>query len=405
MGLLERFLQYVAIDTQSDENSESFPSTQKQYDLLNLLAEQMKQLGMTEVEVDKNGYAMGSIPATPGYEDKPVIGFIAHVDTAPDMSGKDVKPRVIEKYDGGDIELNPSLTMYVKEFPELLNHVGHKLVVTDGTTLLGADDKAGVAEIMHAAEWLMTHPEVAHGKIRLGFTPDEEIGRGVDFFDVEHFGARFAYTLDGGPIGELEYENFNAAGAKFVIQGRNIHPGYAKDKMINSLQILCEINSMLPAAMRPEHTQGYEGFYHLVGMSGGVETAEMSYIVRDHCRTKFEQKKTYLQDVADFLNKKYGEGVVTLNLRDQYYNMREQVELYPEVVDKAIEAMKLADVEPIIKPIRGGTDGARLSFMNLPCPNLFTGMMNFHGKYEYCSVDTMEKAVETILNLVKLWAK
>jgi tripeptide aminopeptidase len=258
---------------------------------------------------------------------------------------------------------------------------------------------------MDAAEWLMAHPEFAHGKIRLGFTPDEEIGRGVDFFDVEHFGARFAYTLDGGPIGELEYENFNAASAKFSIQGRNIHPGYAKNKMINSLQILCEINSMLPVAMRPEYTQGYEGFYHLVGMSGGVETAEMSYIVRDHCRTKFEQKKAFLQDVTAFLNKKYGEGVVTLVLKDQYYNMREQVELHPEVVDKAIEAMKLAGVEPVIKPIRGGTDGARLSFMNLPCPNLFTGMMNFHGKYEYCSLDTMEKAVETILNIVKLWAK
>jgi tripeptide aminopeptidase len=365
----------------------------------------MKQLGLTEVEVDKNGYAMGSIPATPGYEDKPVIGFIAHVDTAPDMSGKDVKPRLIENYEGGDIQLNPSLTMSVKEFPELLNHVGHRLIVTDGTTLLGADDKAGVAEIMDAAEWLMAHPEFAHGKIRLGFTPDEEIGRGVDFFDVEHFGARFAYTLDGGPIGELEYENFNAASAKFSIQGRNIHPGYAKNKMINSLQILCEINSMLPVAMRPEYTQGYEGFYHLVGMSGGVETAEMSYIVRDHCRTKFEQKKAFLQDVTAFLNKKYGEGVVTLVLKDQYYNMREQVELHPEVVDKAIEAMKLAGVEPVIKPIRGGTDGARLSFMNLPCPNLFTGMMNFHGKYEYCSLDTMEKAVETILNIVKFCAK
>ena len=405
MELLERFLKYVAFDTQSDENSETFPSTDKQKVLLSHLAEEMKALGMTEVEMDAYGYVMGTIPATNGCESKPVIGFISHVDTSPDMSGKGVKPQIIKNYDGSDIKLNDSVMMTVAEFPELSFFKGHTLITTDGTTLLGADDKAGVAEIMSAAEYLMSHPEVRHGKIRIGFTPDEEIGRGVDYFEVKRFGAQYAYTMDGGFEGELEYENFNAAGARFEVQGKNIHPGSAKDKMKNALQIVCEINSMLPPVQRPEHTEGYEGFYHLIGISGGVEKAESSYIIRDHDRARFEQKKAFAQDVADFLNRKYGDGTVKLVLKDQYYNMREMVEPHPEVIDRAVEAMRMAGVEPLIKPIRGGTDGSRLSYMGLPCPNLFTGGMNFHGKFEYASLDTMRKAMQTIINLAGLWAK
>lgn len=405
MELLERFLKYVSFDTQSDENSGAFPSTEKQKVLLGYLADEMRALGLQDVEMDKYGYVMGTIPATPGYEDKPVIGFISHVDTSPDMSGKDVRPRIIENYDGGDIQLNELVDMTVAEFPELPLFKGQTLIVTDGTTLLGADDKAGVAEIMTAAEYLMSHPEVKHGKIRIGFTPDEEIGRGVDYFDIKRFGAKYAYTVDGGYEGELEYENFNAASAKFEVQGKNIHPGSAKDKMLNALQVVCEVNSMLPSVQRPEHTEGYEGFYHLVGISGGVENAESSYIVRDHDRSLFEHKKAFAQDVADFLNKKYGEGTVKLVLKDQYYNMREKVEPHPQVIEKAEQAMRMAGVEPVIKPIRGGTDGSRLSYMGLPCPNLFTGGMNFHGKYEYVSLDTMKKSLQTIINLTILWGK
>lgn len=395
----------MSFDTQSDENSTTFPSTDKQLVLLEYLAEEMRGLGMTDVEMDKYGYVTGTIPATPGMEGKPVVGFISHVDTSPDMSGENVRPRIIENYDGGDIPLGDNLVMQVAEFPELEFYKGNTLITTDGTTLLGADDKAGIAEIMTAAEYIVAHPEVPHGKIRIGFTPDEEIGRGVDYFDVERFGAEFAYTVDGGHEGELEYENFNAASAKFAIQGRNIHPGYAKDKMLNALQVACEINSMLPSVQRPEHTEGYKGFYHLVGLGGGVENAEISYIVRDHSRDKFERKKVFAAEVAGFLNRKYGEGVVTLTLKDQYYNMREMVEPHPQVIEKAVEAMKAAGVEPIIRPIRGGTDGSRLSYMGLPCPNLFTGGMNFHGKFEYVSIDTMIKAVQTIINLAGLWAK
>ncbi len=405
MELKERFLKYVAFDTQSDPGSETFPSTAKQLLLLNHLMEEMIGLGLTEVEIDPNGYVMGSIPASPGYEDKPVIGFISHVDTSPDMKGSEIRPQVIGRYDGGDIVLNGELVMRVAEFPELAFFKGHTLITTDGTTLLGADDKAGVAEIMTAAEYLMTHPEWKHGKIRIGFTPDEEIGRGVDFFDVERFGARFAYTVDGGFEGELEYENFNAAGVKITIQGRNIHPGYAKDKMINALQVACDLHALLPAVQRPEHTEGYEGFYHLTSLSGTVEQARMEYIVRDHSRECFEAKKKYLADAVALLAERYGEGVVSLEVRDQYYNMREMVEPYPEVIAKAEQAMEMAGVVPVIRPIRGGTDGARLSYMGLPCPNLFTGGMNFHGKYEYCSLDTMHKAVQTILNLAKLWGE
>ncbi len=405
MELKDRFLKYVSFDTQSDEKSETYPSTDKQLVLLRHLVDEMKMLGLSDAVIDDHGYAMGTIPATPGCEHAPVIGFIAHVDTAPDMSGAGVKPRIIEEYDGSDIPLNGHLTMRVEEFPELKSFVGHTLIHTDGTTLLGADDKAGVAEIMTAAEYLLAHPEIPHGRIRIGFTPDEEIGRGVDFFDVAAFGADFAYTMDGGFEGELEYENFNAASAKIRIQGRNVHPGYAKEKMINAIQVACDLHAMLPAAQRPEHTEGYEGFYHCVGLNGTVEEAQISYIIRDHDTDRFEQKKVFMWSCVDLLKKRYGDEVLTLTLKDQYYNMRKQVEPHPQVIDKALEAMRMAGVTPIVRPIRGGTDGARLSFMGLPCPNLFTGGMNFHGKFEYCSLTTMHKAMAVIVNLAQLWAK
>lgn len=405
MELKERFLKYVAINTRSDENSETFPSTAVQWNLLNALVEEMKLLGLEDATIDKYGYAMGAIPATAGCENAPVIGFLAHVDTAPDMSGENVRPRIIDSYDGEDIILNNTLTMKVSDFPELKKFVGHTLIHTDGTTLLGADDKAGVAEIMTAAEYLMAHPEVKHGKIRIGFTPDEEIGRGVDFFDVKAFGADFAYTMDGGFEGELEYENFNAASAKIAIQGRNVHPGYAKNKMINAIEVACELNSLVPAVERPQFTEGYEGFYHCVGFNGTVEQATISYIIRDHDAELFEKKKVWMHNIVGILNNKYGEGVLTLTLKDQYYNMRKMVEPHPQVIENALAAMRDADVEPIVRPIRGGTDGARLSFMGLPCPNIFAGGMNFHGKFEYCSLNSMEKAVKVIVNLAKKWAE
>ena len=405
MELKDRFLKYVSFDTQSDENSETFPSTAKQLVLLNLLADEMRNLGMTDVTVDEHGYAMGTIPATAGLENAPVIGFISHVDTSPDMSGKNVRPHVIEDYDGGDIRLNAALTMRVEDFPELASFKGHTIIHTDGTTLLGADDKAGCAEIMTAAEYLMSHPEVRHGKIRIGFTPDEEIGRGVDHFDVQAFGADFAYTMDGGYEGELEYENFNAASAVIEIQGRNVHPGYAKDKMINAIQVACELNALIPAVQRPEHTEGYEGFFHCVALNGTVENARISYIIRDHDSDRFEQKKVWMWSCVDLLQKRYGKEALTLTLKDQYFNMRKMVEPHPQVIDKAMEAMRLAGVTPVVRPIRGGTDGARLSFMGLPCPNLFTGGMNFHGKFEYCSLDTMRRATDVIINLARLWAE
>lgn len=403
--LVERFLRYVAVDTQSDPESETFPSTAKQLTLLNLLLEEMLIMGLADVEIDPHGYVTGTIPATPGCEQKPVIGFISHVDTSPDMTGVEIKPQFVYDYDGEDIRLNESLTMRVAEFPELSFFKGHTLITTDGTTLLGADDKAGIAEIMTAAEYLMAHPEIPHGTVRIGFTPDEEVGRGVDFFDVENFGANFAYTVDGGFEGELEYENFNAASAKIAVQGRNIHPGYAKDKMINALQVICEINALLPAAQRPEHTEEYDGFYHLVGMNGTVEQASSEYIIRDHSREKFEAKKSYLQSVVNLLEEKYGKGVISLTVKDQYYNMREMVEPHPEVIGRAEKAMRLAGVVPVVRPIRGGTDGSRLSYMGLPCPNLFTGGMNFHGKFEYCSVDTMCRACKMLVHLAKLWGE
>ncbi|MGL5682340.1 MAG: peptidase T [Marinifilaceae bacterium] len=402
--LQDRFLHYVSFDTQSDPKSDTYPSTAKQLTLLNALVEEMFHMGLTNVEIDENGYAMGTVPASEGLEDIPTIGFIAHVDTAPDMSGKNVKPQIIENYNGEDIVLNPEVTMSVSYFPELVGLKGHTLITTDGTTLLGADDKAGVAEIMTAAQYLMEHPEVKHGPIRIGFTPDEEVGRGVDYFNVEKFGAKFAYTVDGGIEGELEYENFNAAGATITIKGRNIHPGYAKDKMVNALQVAMRLNEMLPTVERPEHTTGYEGFYHLTHVEGAVEQATMEYIIRDHDRAKFEQKKKFLEEVVALLSIQYG-SIIELDVKDQYYNMREMVEPHPEVIDKAFRAMELAGVTPIVRPIRGGTDGSRLSYMGLPCPNLFTGGMNFHGRYEYVSLTSMKKAVETIVNIAKLWAE
>ena len=405
MELQERFLKYVAFDTQSDENSITFPSTDKQLVLLNALKEEMEAMGMTEVSIDEHGYVMGTIEASAGYEECPVIGFLSHVDTSPDMSGAAIKPQIIRGYNGEDIALNEEVTMKVSDFPELKFFEGHTLITTDGTTLLGADDKAGVAEIMTAAEYLLAHPEVKHGKIRIGFTPDEEIGRGVDYFNVEAFGAKYAYTVDGGMEGELEYENFNAAGAKLTIEGRNIHPGSAKDKMVNAIQLAMEVNSLLPAVMRPEHTEGYEGFFHLVGIKGEVEHAEMSYIIRDHDKAKFEEKKALIEKAVEYVNAKHGGEYVHLMLKDQYYNMREMVEPHPEIIEKAMQAMEEAGVQPIVKPIRGGTDGSRLSYMGLPCPNIFTGGMNFHGKFEYVSLDSMYRSMQTIVNLVRLWAQ
>ena len=405
MDLQERFLKYVSFDTQSDESSTTFPSTDKQLVLLRHLKEELETLGLTEVSMDKYGYVMATLPATKGYENAPVIGFIAHVDTAPDMSGANVKPHVVENYNGKDIRLGDDCWLRVEEFPELAFFKGHTLIHTDGTTLLGADDKAGVAEIMTAMEWLVAHPEHPHGKIRVGFTPDEEIGRGVDYFDVQKFAADFAYTMDGGMEGELEYENFNAAGAKIQISGRNVHPGMAKNKMINAIDIACELNALLPQEQRPQFTEHYEGFFHCVGIKGSVEEAEISYIIRDHDSDKFEQKKQLMWDVVNFLQRKYGEKCLTLTLKDQYYNMRKMVEPHPQLIEKARRAMIEAGVKPQVKPIRGGTDGSRLSFMGLPCPNLFTGGMNFHGRYEYVSLTTMNRAMNTIINLARIWAE
>ncbi len=405
MELKNRFLKYVSFDTQSDERSESYPSTEKQLVLLRYLKEELETIGLEDVTMDEYGYVMATLPATPGKENVPTIGFISHVDTSPDMSGANVKPHIIEEYDGRDIMLGHDVWLKVEEFPELKFFKGHTLIHTDGTTLLGADDKAGVAEIVTAMEWLKKHPEVAHGKIRVGFTPDEEIGRGVDYFSVEKFAADFAYTMDGGMEGELEYENFNAAGAKIQIKGRNVHPGAAKNKMINAIDIATELNGMLPAGDRPQFTEGYEGFFHCVGISGSVEEAEINYIIRDHDSEKFEHKKQLMWDVVNFLQRKYGEHVLVLTLKDQYYNMRKMVEPHPRVIEKAKKAMLEAGVKPTVKPIRGGTDGSRLSFMGLPCPNLFTGGMNFHGRYEYASLTTMNKAMNVIINLARIWAE
>lgn len=400
----ERFLRYVSVDTQSNEKSESQPSTDKQLDLLKILCEELNAMGV-KAELDQWGYVMGSIPSN---IDKkvPAIGFIAHVDTAPDASGANVKPQIISNYDGGDIALKGVKDLFLKpsEFPELLEHKGETLITTDGTTLLGADDKAGVAEIMNAVQYIQEHPEFKHGEIRIGFTPDEEIGRGVAKFDVKKFNADYAYTMDGGDVGELEFENFNAAGATIHIQGRNVHPGYAKGKMKNAIRIAMELNSILPAEQKPEYTEGYEGFFHIIGFNGTVEEAEFSYIIRDHDINLYENKKKMMQQCVDFINAKYGEGTATVEIKHQYYNMRKQVEPHYHIVEKAVKAMEMEGIKPKIQPIRGGTDGANLSFMGLPCPNIFAGGLNFHGKMEWIPVESLEKASKVILNIISLFA-
>ncbi len=401
--ILDRFLRYVGVDTQSNEESESQPSTAKQLNLLKMLRDELEGMGV-QATLDEYGYVMGRIPSNTEKE-APAIGFIAHVDTAPDASGKDVKPQIIPSYDGGDIALKgvPGLFLKPEEFPEMLHYKGETIITTDGTTLLGADDKAGVAEIMDAVQYIMSHPGFKHGEIRIGFTPDEEIGRGVVKFDVARFGADYAYTMDGGEIGELEFENFNAASAKIRIQGRNVHPGYAKGKMKNAILIATELNALLPVEQRPEYTEGYEGFNHIIALNGTVEEATVRYIIRDHDRAKFERKKEFVARCVDFINEKYGAGTATADISDQYYNMREQVEPHYHVVEKAVKAMEMAGIRPKIQPIRGGTDGANLSFKGLPCPNLFAGGLNFHGKMEFVPLRSMEKASEVILNILSLY--
>ena len=403
--ILDRFLKYISIDTQSDDASETCPSTKKQFDLANYVKDELMKLGLKDVSLDENCYLMGTLPANTDNK-IPTIGFLAHFDTAPDMSGANIKPQIIENYKGGDIVLKGNnIKLSPSVFPELDEHIGHTLITTDGTTLLGADDKAGITEILTAIEYLVNHPEIKHGTIKVGFTPDEEIGRGVDKFDVAKFKADFAYTMDGSKLGELEYENFNAAEAKLKINGRNVHPGYAKDKMINAILVAMELNALLPVNQRPEYTQGYDGFFHIIKFEGTVESSNVKYIIRDHDRKKFEQKKVLIQDCVDLLNKRYGEGVIELTLKDQYYNMKEKVVPVIHIVETAQKAMEELGIEPIVVPIRGGTDGARLSYMGLPCPNIFAGGLNFHGKFEYVSLDVMEKATLVILKIIELYTK
>ena len=402
--LTERFLRYVAVDTQSDEQSESQPSAEKELTLLKMLRDELTALGV-EASLDEWGYVMATIPSNIE-ENVPAIGFIAHVDTSPDASGKDVKPQIIPDYDGSAVALKgvEGLMLDPKDFPELLNHKGETLITTDGTTLLGADDKAGVAEIMDAVQYIVSHPEFKHGKICIGFTPDEEIGRGVVKFDVEKFGADFGYTMDGGEVGELEFENFNASSAHLRIQGRNVPPGYAKGKMLNAIRIAEEFDSLLPKEQKPEYTEGYDGFLHLISFQGTVEECETSYIIRDHDGAKLEAKKETMRLCANFINARYGEGTVTLTIKDQYRNMREMVEPHRHIIEKAQKAMEMAGIKPRIQPIRGGTDGANLSFRGLPCPNIFAGGLNFHGKFEWVTVENMEKASKVIINLIALFA-
>ena len=404
--LLERFLRYVQIDTQSDETSKTYPSTKKQFDFARLLENELNELGLKDVEVDKYAYVTATLPSNSD-KDVPVIGFLAHMDTASDMSGGNVKSQIFENYNGEDIPINKDLNLClsVKEFPELKNYIGQTIITASGKTLLGADDKAGIAEIITALEYLVKNPEIKHGTIKVAFTPDEEIGKGVDHFDVKKFNADYAYTVDGGPIGELEYENFNAAGIAIRIQGRNIHPGYAKGRMINAILVASELNDMLPIEQRPELTENYEGFFHIIKFMGTVETAEIHYLIRDHDIVKFEQKKALIKDVINLMNKKYNQEVVKFKLEDQYYNMREKVEPVFHIVEQAKQAMIEVGVTPNIKPIRGGTDGARLSYMGLPCPNIFTGGHNFHGKYEFIPAESMEKAVQVILKIIEKTTK
>ena len=403
MKLLDRFLQYVKFDTQSDELTNMTPSTPGQMIFARHLKEELESLGLEDITLDDNGYLMATLPGNITDREVPVVGFIAHLDTSPDMSGRHVSPRIVENYDGGDIVLNESTEVVLSpsDFPELLHYVGQPLVVTDGNTLLGADDKAGIAEIVTAVEYLMQHPEIKHGKVRIAFNPDEEIGRGAHKFDVGLFGADFAYTMDGGEIGELEYENFNAAVARITFKGRNVHPGYARHKMINSMRIANQYMIMLPRWETPEHTEGYEGFYHLIGMEGSVENTVLTYIIRDHDRDRFERRKKELEHLARKINHEFP-GCCTIEINDQYYNMREKIEPVMYIVDIACEAMEKVGVTPKVQPIRGGTDGAQLSFKGLPCPNIFAGGLNFHGRYEFVPVPSMQKARDVIVEICRI---
>ena len=408
-NIIDRFVSYVIIDTESDANSTTTPSTKKQFDLANLLVKELNNIGLTEVTIDENGYVMGTLPSNVDHE-VPTIGFVSHYDTSPDFTGKDVKPQIIKNYDGGDIVLNKEQNIILSPnyFKDLLLYKGQTLITTNGLTLLGADDKAGLTEIVTAMEYLVQHPEIKHGKIRVGFTPDEEIGRGADIFDVEKFGAKWAYTMDGSQIGELEYENFNAAGAKITFKGKSVHPGYAKGKMINSMLIANKFISKLPKNEIPQETQDYEGFYHVTQISGSLEDTKLELIIRDHNMKKFEKRKKKLEKIVSKINKKYakqfGEDICILEIKDQYYNMKEKVEPMMYIVDLAETAMKELGIKPLIKPIRGGTDGSRLSYMGLPCPNIFAGGHNFHGKYEYVPVESMQKAVDVIVKIAELTA-
>ena len=405
MALVERFLKYVSFDTQSSEETEVTPSTPGQMVFAKYLKEELESLGLEDITLDEHGYLFATLPAN---IDKPVptIGFIAHMDTSPDMSGKDVSPRIVQNYDGSDIVLcaEENVVLSPSQFPELLDHKGEDLIVTNGKTLLGADDKAGIAEIVSAIVYLKEHPEIKHGKIRIGFNPDEEIGLGAHKFDVEKFGSDWAYTMDGGEVGELEFENFNAASAKITFKGRNVHPGYAKNKMINSIRVANRFCAMLPAHETPEHTEGYEGFYHLISFNGDVEQTTVAYIIRDHDRARFESRKKKIERFVSEINAEYGEGTATLELRDQYYNMREKIEPVMHIIDTAFAAMEAVGVKPNVKPIRGGTDGAQLSFKGLPCPNIFAGGLNFHGRYEFAPIQNMEKAMKVIVKIAELVA-
>jgi len=402
MNITERFLKYVSFTTTSDENTNMTPSTPGQMIFANYLVDELKSIGLTEVDVDKNGYIMATLPANIQKE-VPTIGFIAHMDTSPDMSGKNPKPRVVANYDGNDIVLNEekAIVLETAKYPEILMYIGQDIVVTDGNTLLGADDKAGLAEIVSAMEYLVAHPEIKHGKIRVGFTPDEEIGQGADHFDVEKFGAEWAYTMDGGEIGELEFENFNAASAKVTFKGVNVHPGYARHKMLNSMRVAHQFASMIPRHETPEHTEGYEGFFHLTNMEGTVEKSSLSYIIRDHDRDRFERRKKEFAHLVNKINAEFGDGTATLEMRDQYYNMREKIEPVMHIIDLAFNAMNDVGVTPKVKPIRGGTDGSRLSYMGLPCPNIFAGGHNFHGRFEFVPVQSMEKAMLVIVKIAE----
>lgn len=404
MDIVERFLNYVRFDTQSAEDSQTVPSTAKQLDFAKYLRDELKDEGFDDVEMDDNGYVYATLKSNIKKE-VPTIGFISHYDTSPDCSGKDVKPRIVKNYDGKDIELSPGIISSTKKFPELLQHVGEDLIVTDGHTLLGADDKAGIAEIVQAMCWLRDHKEIPHGDIRMGFNPDEEIGMGAHHFDVEKFGCEWAYTMDGGDLGDLEFENFNAASAKINIKGVSVHPGYAKGKMINANRLAAEFAAMLPADETPETTEGYEGFYHLLGIESNIENAKLSYIIRDHDRDKFEERKAFIEKCVVEMNKKYGEGTVTADVKDQYYNMKEMIDPKMHVIDIVLKAMQDSGVPPKVEPIRGGTDGAQLSFKGLPCPNIFAGGVNFHGPYEFISVQVMEKAMQVIVKICEITAE